>query len=131
MNGTSLRRHTLTETQPSQALAIEIARAASSKKAIDVHVLEVRRLIEITDYFVVCSGATDRQVRTIVGEIEKAIAPRKPMRREGERDNRWVLLDYGDVVVHVFAQPEREYYEIERLWSDAPTIDFENEAATL
>lgn len=75
----------------------------------------------------ICSGATDRQVRTIVQEIEKATAPRKPIRREGERDLRWVLLDYGDVVVHVFAQPEREYYEIERLWSDAPQLTFDEE----
>lgn len=107
---------------PPQALALQIARAASSKKALDVRVLDVGSLIEITDFFVICSGATDRQVRSIVQEIESSAAPRKPVRREGERDLRWVLLDYGDVVVHVFAQPEREYYEIERLWVDAPLI---------
>ncbi len=106
-----VRRHPLKATlaEP-QALALDIARAASSKKATDIRVMEVGALIDFTDYFVVCSGTTDRQVRTIVAEIEGAIAPRKPVRREGERDLRWVLLDYGDVVVHVFAQPEREYY---------------------
>lgn len=74
----------------------------------------------------ICSGATDRQVRTIVSEIEQTVAPRKPIRREGERDRTWVVLDYGDVVVHVFAQEERDYYEIERVWRDAPLIDFED-----
>lgn len=66
-------------------------------------------------------------MRTIVNEIEQAVAPRKPVRREGERERTWVVLDYGDVVVHVFAQEQREYYEIERVWRDAPIIDFEEE----
>lgn len=92
-----------------------------------MRVLDVGSIIEITDCFVVCSGATERQVRALVIEIEKAVLPRKPLRREGERELTWVLLDYGDVVVHVFAQPEREFYEIERLWSDAPRIDFGGE----
>lgn len=74
-----------------------------------------------------CSGASDRQVRTIVQEIEAAIAPRKPFRREGERERTWVVLDYGDVVVHVFAQQERDYYEIERVWRDAAEIPFEED----
>lgn len=120
---------TATLAPPAQALAIEAARAASSKKANDVRVLDLAGLTDVADYFVICSGATDRQVRTIVGEIEKATKPVKPVRREGERDLRWVLLDYGDVVVHVFAQPEREYYEIERLWSDAPEVGFEGDVA--
>lgn len=118
-----MRRHQLNATLASpEALAMQIAGAASSKQATDVLVLDIGALIEITDYFVICSGATERQVRAIVADIEKAVSPRKPIRREGERDLRWVLLDYGDVVVHVFAQAEREYYEIERLWVDAPQI---------
>lgn len=120
---------TATFAPPAQALAIEAARAASSKKADDVRVLDLGGLTDVADFFVICSGATDRQVRTIVAEIEKATKPVKPVRREGERDLRWVLLDYGDVVVHVFAQPEREYYEIERLWSDAPEVGFEGDVA--
>ena len=103
------------------------ARAADEKKASDVVVLEVRDLIVITDYFVIASGATDRQVRTIADAVEKALAERdrKPVRREGEREGRWVLLDFVDVVVHVFVDEDRRYYELERLWKDARRINWE------
>lgn len=89
--------------------------------------LEVRDLIVITDYFVIASGATDRQVRTIADEVEKVLAERdlKPVRREGEREGRWVLLDFVDVVVHVFVDEDRRYYELERLWKDAPRVGWE------
>ena len=113
-----------------RAVAVASARAAAEKKANDVRILQVRDLLVITDYFVICSGATDRQVRTIVAEVEKTIGAlgRKPVRREGERDLRWVLLDFGDVVVHVFTQAERDYYELERLWADAPIVEWEEAA---
>jgi ribosome-associated protein len=112
-----------------RSAAIAAARAASEKKAVDVRILEVRNLIVITDYFVVCSGATERQVRTIVDEIEKTMTKlgMKAIRREGEREGRWVLLDFGDVVAHVFAAEERTYYELERLWKDAPEIAWSDE----
>ena len=89
--------------------------------------LEVRDLIVITDYFVIASGATDRQVRTIADEVEKVLAERdlKPVRREGEREGRWILLDFVDVVVHVFVDEDRRYYELERLWKDAPRVRWE------
>ncbi len=79
----------------------------------------------ITDYFVICSGGTDRQVRSIQEAVEERLAALgvKPARREGVQHRRWVLLDYIDVVVHIFRQEEREYYEIERLWKDAPCVD--------
>ena len=100
------------------------ARAAAAKQATEVTILDVQGLIVITDYFVICSGQTDRQVKTIVEEVERAVRDlgEKPVRREGESDSRWVLLDYVDVVVHVFAEQEREYYDLERLWRDAPRI---------
>ena len=81
----------------------------------------------ITDYFVIASGATDRQVRTIADEVQKVLAERdlKPVRREGEREGRWVLLDFVDVVVHVFVDEDRQYYELERLWKDAPRVRWE------
>ena len=81
-------------------------------------------LLKITDYFLICSGNTDRQVRTIAEEIEHRLANRKikPFRREGEREGRWILLDYVDFVVHVFQPEERDYYDLERLWSDAPVV---------
>jgi len=105
-------------------IAVTAARAAADKQAVDVTILDVSELIVITDYFVICSGASDRQVKTIVEEIEKAVRGigEKPVRREGESDSTWVLLDYIDVVVHVFAQEEREYYDLERLWRDAPRL---------
>ena len=110
----------------SRDLAVTGARAAAAKQAADVTILDVHDLIVITDFFVICSGQTDRQVKTIVEGVEKAVRElgEKPIRREGDADSRWVLLDYIDVVVHVFAQEEREYYDLERLWRDAPRVDW-------
>ena len=107
--------------------ALAAARAASSKLAEDIVILDVRSLIGITDYFVICSGRNERQVETIVQEVERQLAAEgaKPYRREGERQLRWVLLDYLDFVVHVFHAEEREYYELERLWKDAERIPVE------
>jgi ribosome-associated protein len=118
------------EQPEARAVAIAAARAAADKKASDIRILEVRELLVITDYFVICSGVTDRQVRTILQEVAKVLADLglKPVRREGERDLRWVLLDFGDVVVHIFTQAERDFYELERLWADAPVVEWEEEA---
>ena len=108
----------------SREIAVTAARAAAAKQAVDVTILDVHGLIVITDYFVICSGQTDRQIKTLVEEVEKAVRDigEKPIRREGDTDSGWVLLDYIDVVVHVFAQQEREYYDLERLWRDAPRL---------
>jgi ribosome-associated protein len=108
----------------SREIAVTAARAAAAKQAADVTILDVHGLIVITDYFVICSGQTDRQIKTLVEEVEKAVRDigEKPIRREGDADSGWVLLDYIDVVVHVFAQEEREYYDLERLWRDAPRL---------
>lgn len=108
----------------SREIALAAARAAAAKQADDVAILDVHELIVITDYFVICSGSTDRQVRTIVEEVETALREleQRPVRREGETEGRWVLLDYVDVVVHVFAEEERDYYDLERLWRDAPRV---------
>ena len=105
-------------------IAVTAARAAAAKQAADVTILDVHGLIVITDYFVIASGETDRQVKTILEEVERAVRElgEKPIRREGDADSGWVLLDYIDVVVHVFAQEEREYYDLERLWRDAPRL---------
>jgi ribosome-associated protein len=105
--------------------ALAAARAASSKLATDIVILDVRPLIGITDYFVICSGRNERQVATIVEEIEEQLGAQgvKSYRREGDRQARWVLLDYLDFVVHVFHTEEREYYELERLWRDADRVD--------
>lgn len=106
-------------------LAIHAARAAAEKQGRDILILDVGALISIVDHFVLVSGATDRQVKAIVDAVEEALRADgvRPLRREGEQAMRWVLLDYGDIVVHVFHAEERAYYELERLWKDAPVID--------
>ena len=115
----------------SRDLAVSAARAAADKQGERVAVLDVRDLIVITDYFVITSGGSERQVRTIVDEVEKALRDlgMKPVRREGLEDRRWVLLDFVDIVVHVFADEEREFYDLERLWRDAPTLEWEDVGA--
>ena len=109
--------------------ALAAARAASSKLATEIVILDVRSLIGITDYFVICSGRNERQVATIVEEIEEQLGAEgvKAYRREGDRQARWVLLDYLDFVVHVFHTEEREYYELERLWRDADRVDVDED----
>lgn len=108
----------------SRDTAIAAALAAASKQADDIVILDVHGLIVITDYFVIATGSSDRQVKTIVDEVETGLRDRdrKPVRREGETEARWVLLDYVDVVVHVFAEAERDFYDLERLWLDAPRL---------
>jgi len=112
----------------SRSKALIAAEAASAKKAGDIVILDVEPLIGITDYFVICSGNTERQVRTIADEVMRQMLENglKPYRREGERENRWVLLDYLDIVVHIFHVEEREFYSIERLWRDAASVPFED-----
>jgi len=109
------------------------AGAAASKKAIDPVVLAVGDVLAITDHFVITSGSNPRQVRTIAEEIERQITEAggpKPLRTEGLDDLRWVLLDYGDFVVHVFLEEARHYYELERLWSDVPRVAWAAEAGS-
>ncbi len=107
-------------------LAMVAAQAAADKLATDVTVLDVADRLAITDTFVLTSAPTERQVSSIVDEIERRMreAGVKPVRREGEREGRWVLLDFGDVVVHVQHAEEREYYALERLWKDCPQLPF-------
>ena len=104
------------------------ARAASAKQGEGVLVLDVRDLITITDYFVIASGASDRQVKTISEEIVTALRGEgtKPVRIEGEAGSQWILLDFVDFVVHVFHQDERDHYRLERLWIDAPRVEWED-----
>jgi ribosome-associated protein len=109
----------------SKDVALAAARAAAEKQGERIVVLDVRELIVITDYFVIVSAGSERQARTIVEEVERSLRDLgvKPLRREGESEGIWVLLDYVDVVVHVFREAERDFYDLERLWGDAPTID--------
>lgn len=106
-------------------LARLAAQAASDKLATDIVGIDVSDQLAITEAFVLCTAANDRQVRAVVDAVEErlAAAGEKPLRREGEREGRWVLLDYGDVVVHVQLAEERIHYALERLWKDCPAID--------
>jgi ribosome-associated protein len=113
-------------------MAAVAARAAADKQGQDTVVLEVGQVLAITDHFVITSGANARQVRAIVDEIEQQIKDGGgpgPMRAEGLDDARWVLMDYGDFVVHVFLDEVRRYYDLERLWADAPRLAWEAEAS--
>jgi len=110
------------------------ARAASAKKGENTIVLDVGGVLGITDAFVVTSGRNRRQVLTIAEEVEaqvKAVGGPAPLRVEGLTDAQWVLLDYGDFVVHVFLAEVREFYDLERLWGDAPRVNWEAIAANL
>jgi ribosome-associated protein len=108
----------------SRELARLAARAASSKQGIAIVILDVRDLITITDYFVIASGASERQVDTIADGVVQELKKHgtRPVRTEGEAGTRWVLLDFVDFVVHVFHDEEREYYRLENLWRDAPVV---------
>ena len=99
--------------------------AASDKLAQDVIAFDVTEQLAIADVFLLCSGATDRQVKAIVDSVQERLLPLdgRPLRREGEREGRWVLLDYGDLVVHVMQTEDRAYYALERLWKDCPAVD--------
>ena len=118
----------------SRDVAITAARAAADKQAADIVVLDVSTTLVITDHFVICTASSDRQVKSVLEAIEEAIRGlgERPTRREGEAGAGWSLLDYIDVVVHVFGTEEREYYDLERLWRDAPRVAWEQpaEAAT-
>jgi ribosome-associated protein len=108
--------------------ALELARRivdlAADKKASDIVLLDVRALTTVTDYFVLCSGGSERQLAAIGDGVVEGLkqAAVLPLGREGGPSAHWVLLDYGFAVVHVMAQPERDYYALEKLWSDAPLL---------
>ena len=118
----------MTATPESVHLVHEAAVAASDKLAVDIVAFDVSDQLAVADAFVLCSAPNDRQVRAIVEAIEERLTQngQKPAHREGERENRWVLLDYLDVVVHVQHEEERAYYALERLWSDCPTIPLDD-----
>ena len=100
------------------------ADAAAEKKATDVMALDVRETLVVTDFFLIATGANDRQVHAIADSIEGILRDHgaKPIGREGERELKWVLLDYGDFVVHVFQPQERDFYRLERLWGDSARL---------
>lgn len=104
------------------------ARAASEKGAVAPVALEVAEVFPLADAFLILTGSVERNVQAISDAVEEALneAGTRTLRREGRESGRWVLLDFGDVIVHVFHQEERDYYGLERLWKDCPVIDLES-----
>ncbi|MDI6844001.1 MAG: ribosome silencing factor [Anaerosomatales bacterium] len=109
--------------------ALLAAAAAADKKGSDIVIVEVGPVLVITEYFVVVTGSNDRQVKAIVDEVEKRLkeAGLTVIGREGEQQATWVLLDFGEIVVHVFQPAERDFYRLERLWSDVPRVPLPEE----
>ena len=108
---------------PAEELADRIASIASERKAIDIRVLDLRGVVGYTDFFVVCSGNTERQTKAIHDAVYKELKDEEgllPRRAEGASEARWILLDYLDCVLHVFTPEAREFYRLEHLWGDAP-----------
>lgn len=106
------------------------AGALVDKKAINVVMLDVGDLLTITEHFVIATGTSRIHARSLVDAVEESLAEegRRPLRREGKAEGEWILLDYGDFVVHVFQETPRDFYGLERLWGDAPRTEFEDAA---
>ena len=118
-------------TEVAKKLAIAAAEAAADKKAHDIVLIDVSDQLVITDVFMLASAPNERQVQAIVDSVEeklREVYDTKPIRREGQRAGRWVLLDYADVVVHVQHSEEREFYALDSLWKDCPTVPFSDGA---
>ncbi len=119
----------LTSSDPFELCRVA-AQAAADKKAERPVILDVGRLLGIVDAFVICSAGNDRQVRTIAEEVERRVKEEggtSPIRVEGKDEATWILLDYGDMIVHVFLDEWRAYYDLERLWKDAPRVEWDVE----
>ena len=98
--------------------------AVSDKQATNIVLLDARGICSFADYFVICSGESERQIKTIYDEVEHVLKREGilPHHREGTLDSGWLLLDFGDVIIHIFASPEREFYQLDKLWSHANTL---------
>ena len=112
-------------TPRARELTVAAAEAAADKLAEDIVAFDVSEQLVITDAFLICSAPNDRQVKSIVDAVEERLRAMgaKPARREGEREGRWVLLDYVDIIVHVQHAEERIYYSLERIWKDCPSVE--------
>ena len=118
------------ERKSPRELAIIAAKAANGKRATDIVVQEVGSLVSVTDYFVIATASTNRQVEAVVDAIEedvRELGGAKPTHREGTKDGSWSLLDYGEIVVHIFQPETRDFYRLEQLWNEAPVVDLEAE----
>lgn len=116
----------------SEALARLAAEACDDRKAVDIRLIRIEDVSSLADWFVICSGLTDVQVRAIARSVEEKLeaeAGRRPLRREGRTEGRWVLLDYGEVIVHVLTPQERSYYDLESFWGHGDQVRYVNPEA--
>ena len=106
-------------------VALEVTKALDEKKGIDIKVLRIEKISSLADYFVICTGTVNTHVKTLCDYAEYTMEQlgETMMGREGHRGNSWELLDYGSVVVHVFTEEARKFYDLERLWADAEVVD--------
>ncbi len=114
----------------SKKKAVLCAAYALEKKALNVRILEVRELSSITDYLLIASGTSDRQVEAIVESVRLGLKKEhqtSPLATEGAKEGRWALIDYGDVMVHIFQEPVRDFYDLDGLWSEAPEVEIPEE----
>lgn len=116
-----------TRDQATEALARMAAEACDDRKAVDIRLIRVDEVSSLADWFVICSGLSDVQVRAIARSVEDTLEQetgRLPLRREGQSEGRWVLLDYGEVIVHVLLPEERSYYDLESFWGHGEQIRY-------
>lgn len=116
----------------SKIFAKQIAELIQTKKGYDIKILEVKKISSIADYFVICSADSDRQVKAIADEVDDKLSANgiKCIHREGYESLSWVILDYFDVIVHVFKAESRNFYNLEKLWGDAPVIEIKEETSS-
>ncbi|MFY9554303.1 MAG: ribosome silencing factor, partial [Blastocatellia bacterium] len=136
----SMGRTTKNQAQPEPVapretddLVMVAARAANEKKATDLVVLDLRKIASFTEFFLICTGSSTRQVQAISNAVEEALLKngKRPLHIEGYSSTEWILLDYGDFIVHVFGQASRRFYDLERLWRDAGRVDLKDEGVEL
>jgi ribosome-associated protein len=128
-NAWSEQQHEAEIVENADPMWLSAVRAAESKKASDIRVLDLRDVTSFTDFFVICTGANARQIQAIAEEVEVQLKRRgdRPISLEGVENAEWVLADYGDYIVHIFSKQAREYYDLERLWRHAKDVSIPNE----
>ncbi|MCI0489767.1 MAG: ribosome silencing factor [Blastocatellia bacterium] len=128
MGRTAKKHHQTEMVEPDEAIHIA-ARAAGAKKATGIVVLDLREIASFTDYFMICTGANARQTQAISNAVEEELreAGKRPLHIEGYSNAEWILLDYGDFIVHVFDSTARKFYDLERLWRDAKRVKIDVE----